>query len=121
MEGVIVTSRYISQACLIGDRRNFITALITVEMEQIREYAKINNIKFEENMDLIKHPKIISMLDSQIDEKNESLAPWERVKKYTIVPEYTIDNSLLTPTQKIKRRKIEEKYFNEIERMYRKT
>jgi long-chain acyl-CoA synthetase len=118
IEGLLITSKYINQSCVIGDRRNYLTALVTLDAENVKEYAAANNIPYETMDDLIKNERIIMLIHGEVREKNKSLASFETIKKFTIVPEFTINNDELTPTLKIRRKAITEHYHDVIDSMY---
>lgn len=118
IEGLMITSKYINQCCVIGDRRNYLTALVTLDQENIKEYAAVRNIPYNTMDDLIKDEQIMMLIHGQIREKNRSLATFETIKKFSIVPEFTIDNDQLTPTLKIRRKAITEHYRDVIDSMY---
>ena len=118
IEGAIATSKYIGQVCVIGDKRKFLTALVTPDPDNVPDYAKENNIPFESMADLIKNEQIIKLMESEVAEKNKSFASYETVKKVTLVPEFTIENGLLTPTLKIKKNIALDQYSQEIDEMY---
>lgn len=119
IEGTIATSKYIGQVCLVGDARRYLTALITLDKDNVQDYAKEYNIKYNDFEELMENEKILSLIKMEVDEKNNEFASFETVKKFTIVPEFTIENDLLTPTLKIKKNLAMEKHKNEIEAMYR--
>ena len=119
IEGVIATSKYINQVFIIGDRKNFLSALVTVDPDNVKDYAGAKGIAFKGIDDLIKNEKIKKLIEEEIAEKNKELAPFESIKKITIVPEFTIDNGLLTPTMKLKKNVAFDIYKNEIEAMYK--
>jgi len=118
IEGVIATSKYVGQVCVIGDKRKFLTALVTPDPDNVPDYARENNIPFESIEDLIKNERIIKLMESEVAEKNRSFASYETIKKVTLVPEFTIENGLLTPTLKIKKNIALDQYSQEIEEMY---
>jgi long-chain acyl-CoA synthetase len=119
IEGVIATSKYINQVCVIGDRKNFLSALVTVDPDNVKDYANAKGIAFKGIDDLIKNEKIKKLIEEEIAEKNKEFASFESIKKITIVPEFTIDNGLLTPTMKLKKNVALDIYKNEIEAMYK--
>jgi long-chain acyl-CoA synthetase len=119
IEGVIATSKYINQICVIGDRKNFLSALVTVDSDNIKDYAGSKGIPFKDINDLIKNEIIKKLIEEEIAEKNREFASFESIKKITIVPEFTIDNGLLTPTMKLKKNVAMDIYKNEIEAMYK--
>ncbi len=118
IEGVIATSKYISQICVIGDKRKFLSAVVSIDPDTVPEYAKNNNISFKTLEDLIVNPEIISLIEAQVEDKNKNFASFESIKKITIVPESTIENGLLTPTMKLKKSLILDKYKDKIDAMY---
>lgn len=118
IEGVMATSKYISQLCVIGDRKKFLTAIVTLDPETVPEYARNNNIPFDTVDDLVKNPDIKTLITSEINEKNKKFASFETIKKIVIMPEFSIENGLLTPTLKVKKSIIMKKYKKEIEALY---
>lgn len=118
LEGVLATSLYIAQALVVGDQRNFLTALVTLDPLAVEEYAKKKNIAYTVFDDLISHPEIVTLIESEIAEKNKAFPSYETIKKVTIVPEFTVENGLMTPTLKLKKNLIVKKYENQINDMY---
>ncbi len=118
IEGLMITSKYINQFCVIGDRRNYLTALVTLDADNVKEYAAGRNIPFTTMRDLIGNDSIVRLIHDEIQEKNRRLASFESIKKFTIVPEFTIDNDELTPTLKIRRNMVVQHYSDAIAAMY---
>jgi long-chain acyl-CoA synthetase len=118
IEGVVATSKYISQVCVIGDRRKYLSALVTPDPDTLKDYARENGIAFHSIDDLIKDERIIKRIESDIAEKNKEFASYESIKKVTVVPEFTIENGFMTPTLKLKKNIITDRYKAEIEAMY---
>ena len=118
IEGHLATSRYFNQVCVVGDRRHFLSALISLEPEAIIAYAGQHNIAYSSVAELLKHPAIKELIEGEIAERNQSLAPFETIKKFTIVPEFTIDNGMLTPTFKLKKSVILDRLKDRIDKMY---
>lgn len=118
IEGVLATSKYINQVCVVGDKKKYLTALVTLDRENIEAYAQENNIAFSDFDELMQKPEIKALIDAEVAEKNKNFASFETIKKVTIVPEFTIDNGMLTPTLKVKKNVVVEKYKEEIEKMY---
>ncbi len=121
IEGVIATSKYILQVCVIGDRRAYLTALVTLDQENVKAYATANGIPFLSFAELQKHQRIKALIDAEVAVFNKEFASFEQVKKVTIVDEFTIANDLLTPTLKPKRAPIQARWAAEIEAMYPKA
>jgi len=120
-ETALCTSKYIQQVCVIGDRRNYLTALVTPEPDNIKFYAEKNNIVFGHEDDLVKNEKIIKLIEAEIAEKNRGFASYETIKKFRLIPAFTVENGLLTPTFKLKKNLILNRYRDEIEAMYGET
>ena len=118
IEGIVATSKYINQICVIGDRRNFLSALITIDQENVMEYARANNISLKNPDDLIKNEQIIKLLEDEIAVKNKELASFEGIKKIFLAPEFTVENELITPTFKIRKNMVLKTYETEIDNMY---
>lgn len=103
----------------IGEGRPYITALIVPNFVVLEEYCQRNNIKFTSREDLVKNPAVIKLYDDIIAKQNESLARVEQIKKYTLLTnELTQEGGELTPTMKLKRKQIEQKYQDVINAMY---
>ena len=120
IEGIVAISKYIAQICVIGDRRKYLTALVTLDPDNIAEYARGSGISFSSVDDLIGNEKITALIEEEVAEKNKTLASFETIKKVTIIPEFTIENGLLTPTLKIKKNVAMDRYQEKIDAMYPK-
>lgn len=118
LEGVVGKSAYIGQVMVVGDRRRFLTALVTLDPITIGEYAKKNGIAYSSVSDLVDHPDIVAFIEKEVVEQNRQFASYETIKKIKIVPEFTIDNGLITPTMKLKKNLIQERYKDQIDSMY---
>ena len=120
IEGSIATSKYINQVCVIGDRRKFLTALITVNDENVAEWAASEGLDTAASHGLVRdHPRVRELIASVIEDKNRELASFETIKDFRIVDEFSIADGLLTPTLKVKRSLAMERYADLIEEMYR--
>jgi long-chain acyl-CoA synthetase len=118
IEGVIATSKYILQVCVIGDRRAYLTALVTLDQDNVKAWAAEQGITFASFAELQVHPKVKALIDAEVARFNLEFATFEQVKKAAIVDEFTIANDLLTPTLKPKRAPIQERHKAAIEAMY---
>jgi long-chain acyl-CoA synthetase len=118
IEGTIATSPYISQVCVVGDRRKYLTALITVDADNIAAYAAANEIPGEGLDDLLADRRILDLIRSIVEEKNREFASFETIKDFRLLPEFSIENGLLTPTLKVKRNVAVERYADIIDEMY---
>jgi long-chain acyl-CoA synthetase len=118
IEGHLAASRYIHQVCVVGDRRHYLTALVSLDPEAVSAYADRNGIAFGSPEELSEHPAIYNLVESEIAERNRSLPSFETIKKFVVVPEFTIENGMLTPTLKLKKSVILERFKNSIDGMY---
>ena len=119
IEQMIKGSRFVNQVVLIGDGRKFAAALIVPDWESIESYAQLKGIKMGSHAELCKHPRIIDLFERQIAGLTPDLAQFERVKKVALLEnELTIDGGELTPTLKVKRRVVDQKYQKVIDALY---
>ncbi|MBI5020767.1 MAG: long-chain fatty acid--CoA ligase [Ignavibacteriales bacterium] len=119
IEGLFLQCPFIEQVVLIGDGRMYLTALIVPNFDMLREYAKKHHIQFQSNEDLAQHPEIYKLFEGEISKFQKDLANYERVRKFTILNSpLTIENDELTPTMKVKRRVVEAKFKDVIDKMY---
>ena len=118
IEGLIATSPYISQVCVIGDRRKYLTALITVDADNVTAYAKEHGIAGDSLDDLLAHDGINALIQSVVEEKNKEFASFETIKKFRLLEEFSIENGMLTPTLKVKRNIALERFADVIDGMY---
>jgi long-chain acyl-CoA synthetase len=120
IENLFLCSKYIEQFMLIGDRRMFLTALIVPDFDALKEYADSHRIQYLNNSDLATHPKINELIEKNIADIQKDLANYERVRKFTLLDrQFSIEDGELTPTQKVRRKIIEERFAHLIERMYK--
>lgn len=119
IEQLIKGSRFVNQVVLIGNGRKFPAALIVPDWEQIESYAHLKGIKAGSRTELCGHPRILDLFERQIASLTSELAKYERVKKIALLEnELTIETGELTPTLKVKRRIIDEKYRAVIDQLY---
>ena len=119
IEKILCTSPFISQAMAFGDRKKYVTALVTLNPDSLVPWAKAQGLVFQNMNELAQHPKVKELIDREIDEKNKELASFESVKKIRILArDFSIAEGELTPTLKIKRKSVTEKYRGVLEEMY---
>ncbi len=122
LENKMKESPYIEQMMIIGADRKFVSALIVPSFMQLRKYLRDSfpNMSVpDKNGDLISLPEVTALVQKQIDKYNVLFSHPEQVKKITLIPdEWTIDSGELTPSLKIKRKAIEQRFSKEIEKMY---
>ena len=119
IEQAIKGSRFVSQVVLIGAGRKFPAALVVPIWEQLDSYCKLKGIQVQSRNELCHHPRILDLLQRQIDALTPNLARYEKIKAIALLEnEFSIEGGELTPTLKIKRRVIDEKYRDVIDRLY---
>jgi long-chain acyl-CoA synthetase len=119
IEQMIKGSQFVSQVVLIGNGRKYAAALIVPEWERVESYAQIKGIKAASRAELCKNPRIIDLFQRQVAGLTGELAQYESVKKIALLEhEMTIDGGELTPTMKVKRRVVDEKYCDVIDQLY---
>ena len=119
IEQLIKGSRFVNQVVLIGNERKFPAALIVPDWERLESYARLKGIEAGTHEELCRHPRIIDLFERQIAAMTPDLAQYERVKRIALLPhELTIESGEMTPTLKVKRRVIDEKYRAVIDRLY---
>lgn len=119
IESMFLESKYIDQFILIGDRRMFLTALIVPDFEAVKEYADTHKIRYDKVEDLVRDEQIYKMLDKEMDQFQKKLANYERVRKFVLLDKpFTIESGEITPSLKLKRKYIEERYHDLIDQMY---
>lgn len=119
IEGTLGKDRFIEQVAIIADAKNYVSALIVPAFEALEEYAKSTDLKYENKMDLIRNADIRAMFQKRLDHIQKELARYEQVKKFTLLPrEFSIETGEITPTLKLRRKIIMERFRKEIEAMY---
>jgi len=119
VESLIKSSRFVSQVVVVGNARKFPSALIVPNFEMLRSYAELKGIHFEKVEDLRSNPKIIDLIERQVDKYTAELARYEKVKKIAMLAdEMTIESGELTPTLKPRRSVIEKRYADVIASLY---
>jgi long-chain acyl-CoA synthetase len=119
VENRMKESPFIEQMMVVGADQKFVGALIVPSMPNLKEWMRQKDIPFTTNEDAINHPKVLALYRELMDSFNRFFNPVEQVKKFELVPnEWTIDSGELTPTLKLKRKVIMEKYKDVIERIY---
>ncbi|MBU4444650.1 long-chain fatty acid--CoA ligase [bacterium] len=119
MENVLVTSKWIEQILVIGDKRKFVSAFIVPSFPNLEAWAKEKELKWETRDELIKLPEVEELYDRVIEESMEGFAQFEKVKKFILLShEFTIENDELTPSMKIRRSIVEKNYAELINSLY---
>jgi len=120
IENQLKFSPYINDAVVIGDGRKFLTALIMIDEENVMKYAQDHRIPFTTYASLTRAPEINKLIEQEVEEVNRKFARVETVKKFRLIDiKLTTDDEEITPTMKLKRKFINEKFKDVIESMYR--
>jgi len=113
------TCPYISQVIVHGDRRNFVTALVTLDEEATMKWANENGLNGKPYSEIVMTPEAKKLIDPYFAEVNKSLAKYESVKQFAILPkDLSVDDGELTPSLKVKRKVVEKKYATVLDKMY---
>lgn len=119
IETRVAEDKYVEMIAVIGDDRKFVSALIVPSYEALERYAQHNNIQYKDMEELLVNDDIYSMIDSRIELLQASFAPYEKIKKFTLLPKpFSIEDGELTNTLKIKRKFVADKYKDIIDKMY---
>ncbi len=119
IESLAKSSSYLNQVVVYGDEKPFITALVTLHQDAIIQYATKEKIIFSGIKELVKNEKILKLVKKEVQEINRKIPKWEAVKRFHILPEeLTVEKGQLTPSLKIKRKKVTGEYKAELDQLY---
>ncbi len=119
IENCLKGSKYIEEAIVIGNKRKFVSALIIPSLEPLHRYAVEKSIEHVTDAELVDHPDIRELFDNEIEQQCASFASFERIKRYVLLDRpLTIETGELTPSLKVKRRIIEQKFEDQINALY---
>jgi long-chain acyl-CoA synthetase len=120
IENLLKGDPFISQVMVYGDRRPYPVALITLNPEELAKFAASQGLPTVDQAALCAHPKVMERVSRIVEERNGELQSYAKVKKFTILAsDFTVENGLLTPTLKVKRKVIREQYQAAIDQLYR--
>lgn len=119
IENRVKINPYVNQVVMVGDRRKFPALLIVPNVEQVESWARSQQLGYDDRDELLRNEKVMEFLEDSILSPLSDLARYQRPKKIALLPaELTVEEGELTPTLKVKRRVIEEKYKVIIEELY---
>jgi len=120
IENMLKFLSYITDAVIIGDRRNYITALIVIDEENVVKYAQDHKVQYTTFASLIRTEEVIKLIADEVDKVNKQIARVENIRKFRLLDKklYTEDGEV-TPTMKVKRKAINDQYGDLIEEMYK--
>jgi long-chain acyl-CoA synthetase len=120
IENMLKADPFISQAMVYGDRKPYPVALITVNPEELAKFAREQGILATDPAVVVKHPKVVERIARTVEEKNSQLQSYAKIKKFTVLPvDFSQEGGELTPTLKVKRKIVSNKYLTTIEELYR--
>jgi long-chain acyl-CoA synthetase len=118
-ENELKFSPYVTDAVVIGDKRAYLTALVMIDQENVEKFAQDNDIPFSNYTSLTRAPQVRALVQAEIDKVNTKFARVEQIKKfYLLESQLTAEDEELTPTMKLKRKLVQQKYASQIDAMY---
>ena len=119
IENELKLDKYISQAFVYGDRKPYLVALLTPNLERLIDLGRDLEIDYIDIDELVAHERVKSIYQERVQELNASYPPYKTIKRFAVLPrEFTIEGGELTPTLKLKRKEIYSKYKEVIEELY---
>jgi len=119
IENSLKHNALIAEAVILGDKHKFPAVLISPHFAALEDWARNNNVSFSSREQLVGDAKVRALYQGIVDQVNQNLARFERLKRVLLVPdEFTAQNGTLTASMKIRRRAVEERYREQIEKMY---
>jgi long-chain acyl-CoA synthetase len=119
IENSLKSNRFVAEAAILGDRRRFPAVVIVPAFAALEDWAAQNSINFHSRQELVADRRVQSHYEAIVEQINQNLARYERLKKVLVVPEeLSIENGTLTPTMKLRRRNVEALYKEQIEQLY---
>jgi long-chain acyl-CoA synthetase len=119
IENSLKANPLIAEAAVIGDKRRFASVVLAPAFATLEDWAGRNQVPFTNRHELVNHPTVQALYSGIVEDVNKSLAKYEKLKKIYVIPdELSIADGTLTPTLKLRRRNVEARYREEIEKMY---
>jgi long-chain acyl-CoA synthetase len=119
VESRLKQSQLVDVAVLIGEGRNFISALISPDFDELKRWAVEQDVPFETTRELLQQPEVSTLFQEVVDTVNAELARYEQIREFRLLPEsLTVDSGYLTPTMKVKRPVVSERFADLIDSIY---
>ena len=119
IEALLLVDKFVDQAAVIADQRKFVSALIVPAYSQLEEWARDNGVSYSTIDELCAHPKVNAMMKERIDTLQQTLSPYEQIKRFTLLPKpFSMENGELTNTLKLRRQVVNKNYKEFIDKMY---
>jgi long-chain acyl-CoA synthetase len=120
LENDLKFSPYITDAVVIGDKRPYLTVIIMIDQENVEKFAQDQDVPFSNYASLTRAPEVQALIQAELERVNKKFARVEQIKKFFLLEnQLTAEDEELTPTMKLKRKLVEQKYAPQIEAMYR--
>jgi long-chain acyl-CoA synthetase len=119
LENKMKESPYIEQIMAYGENKNYVVALVVPNFANLKEYCEKHGIKAGSNAEIAASKEVKELIQKDVERLNKNFGQWETIKKIHLMPsEWTIDSGEMTPTMKVKRKIVTEKFKNELEALY---
>lgn len=119
LEARLCVDRYIDQVVIIADQKKFVSALVIPEYKLLEQYAKSHHIEYQDRADLCQNEQVVQFVLDRLETMQQDLAYYEQVKRITLLPEpFSLERGELTNTLKVKRSVLNERYKEQIDKMY---
>jgi long-chain acyl-CoA synthetase len=119
IENLLKTIPCVTTAVVVGDRKRFVAALIVPDFAKLEEYARTAGIAFRDRTELVRDPRVVDFVKSEVDRATPGLAPYERIKKIALLErDFEIERDEITPSLKVKRAIVEKQYKDVIDGLY---
>jgi long-chain acyl-CoA synthetase len=119
IEALLRMDPYISQVFVVGDRRPYLTSVIVPDFTEVKNWIREKGMFFASNKDLVRDPSVRDLIQASVDKVNAQLARFETVKKFILSDtDFNVENEMLTPTMKLRRRHVIKRFSHEIDQLY---
>jgi long-chain acyl-CoA synthetase len=119
LENALIRNPYIEQAVIYGDKKKFVSALIVPDFVHLEEWAQKEGIEYHSREELVQNPKVYALIEQQVEETMRPFAPYERVKRFILLPQaFTFEAGDVTVTLKMRRARIIERYREQLDALY---
>ena len=120
LENQLKFSPYITDAVVIGDKRAYLTSLIMIDQDNVEKFAQDNDVPFSNYASLTRAAQVQELIGGEVERVNKQFARVEQIKQFRLIEQQlTAEDDELTPTMKLKRQFVHQKYAELIESMYR--
>ena len=120
LENELLTSRYIDQVLVIGDKRNFLTCLIVPSFDNVKDYLLSKNKEVISNEAIVDYPDVLDLFENELNNSMKRFSKFEQIKKFSLLSRaFMIEKGELTPKMSIVRKKVEENFKDKIDEMYK--